>query len=938
MRTGSVLFTILLVFCLAHPAAALTKRSKKDECTLCHVLWMDAFLTDEQTLLGPTQENIVIAGSIGLSSSKRICYSCHDGYVKDSRTAIALDNKHHQLKKVPDWLELKGNFRLDINNEIYCGTCHGFHDVRNMGEVGSTPFMRMDNKRSEMCMACHTDKTKELGHKNHPLAKISEIVPRETIEKLGGKLGPDGEIICQSCHAPHKKPALLAPFKEAKLCLICHQNKKTVFQSDHNLAVTAPDFKNTQGKGVDETGPCSSCHIPHNGNGRWMWARKKDKGNTAAQACKSCHTKELCIKETGNHSHPLDVQPRLKNDLPLFEDNGDRSKEGRVQCPSCHNVHQWDPSGPGGYVNKMEGGPENSFLRVANESSGLCVTCHAEKKDLRATDHDLRITAPDRKNKLGMTADASGPCSACHVPHNAAGAKLWSGKTLDGNPASAMCLSCHERESEHIKKTIGKISHPIGVKPGQETGVKSGLPFFIGQGKKDNQGSLQCATCHNPHRWNPDKKSEKHDRNVEGDSSNSFLRVANTNKSALCRSCHLNKQQVVGSDHNLEITAPDEKNLMNATVSQSGPCGACHVPHNAAGKRLWAKTLSSDGDKDYTTRLCTSCHKENGAADKKQINNNSHPVNVAIDKINPSPDAVKTFPLVKGDSRGHSSGNVVCITCHDPHTWSNGDHGYPEDTSSLTNREGDGSSSFLRRPASPASDLCRTCHENQAPIVGSLHDLTVKQPQEKNLAGQAASSTGPCGVCHLVHNSPNSMKLWAREYGPVNHNENKIIALCTSCHSEGNVAGNKVQKIYTHPEGILTSYMGQFKHVVYDGTKYPEIEDPVEKEAATERFTPILINNVIGYLSGRSYTPIFNDQGKEVNVGKISCPSCHNVHKWNLAQQKPGKDEPKKDVQGSKFLRTESYNTICVECHGPDALYRYLYFHSPRSRANGTTD
>jgi predicted CXXCH cytochrome family protein len=925
MKTGALFVVTLFMVSLAQPADALVKRSKKDECTVCHVMWMDAFFTDELTLLGPTQNNIVIDGSNGLSSSKRMCYSCHDGYVKDSRTAIALDNKHHQLKKVPDWLELKANFRLDINNEIYCGTCHGFHDVRNMGEVGSTPFMRMDNSRSEMCMACHTNKSAQQGHTNHPLFKKSYFVPSDIIEKLGGKLGPEGEIICQSCHVSHKNPALLASLKGAEICLICHQDKKSVLQSDHNLSISRPEMKNTHNKDVSQAGPCSSCHVPHNGNGRWMWARTKDRGNPAAQACLSCHRKELKIKQTGTHSHPLGVKPIKDTGLPLFSDSGQREKTGRLQCPSCHNVHQWNPAGQEGYVENMEGGAQNSFLRVPNQSSALCTTCHKENKELYGTDHDLRITAPSRSNKLGLQASVSGPCGACHIPHNASGPKLWAGKPLTGNPASAMCLSCHGRMNKDIKKTVGQFSHPVGVRPGQKSGIKAGLPFFAEYGNNDPAGQVQCATCHNPHRWNPDLNSKKQNKNSEGDPSNSFLRIGNTNQSALCRKCHTDKAQVVGSDHNLQITAPAEKNLLGKTAAQSGPCGSCHVVHNAATKMLWAKKLV--GEKGHTSQLCASCHRENGAAEKKQTGANSHPVDVAIDRVRPARELKDLLPLAVSGANNPSGTMVVCTTCHDPHRWAPGKTSLPQKTADLINREGDGTSSFLRRPTYPASDLCRTCHENQAPVVGTLHDLTGKAPEELNLQGQSARETGPCGVCHLVHNSPNSTKLWARSYGPIRANENKTTSLCTSCHSPGNIAAAKVQEIYTHPEGILTSFKGQFKHVVYEGSKYPELKAGTQ---AKERYTPILINNAFGFLSNLNYTPLFNDGGKKVNVGKISCPSCHNVHKWRLTPEVSTVQHM--DVLGSKFLRTESYHTICIECHGPDGLYRYLYFHSPRSR------
>jgi predicted CXXCH cytochrome family protein len=767
MSIGRKILILIALLLIAQPANALIKRSQKQECTICHVLWLDTFSTDQQTLLGPTQTNIVIAGSMGLSSSRRICVSCHDGYVRDSRTVIVAGNRHHQLKKVPDWLHLPDSFRLDINNEFYCGTCHGFHDVRGMGEIGSQPFMRLENSRSEMCMACHTDKTMQFGSRNHPLGVKNQTIPREKIKRLGGKFGPDGEIICQSCHLPHGNPPLLAPLKGSEICLLCHPDKKTVLASDHNMARTMPALKNIQAKDVAETGPCSSCHVPHNGNGRRLWARKTGRGNPATQSCLSCHNKGTGIKGVGDHSHPVDIGDMAGGGLPLFAASGRPAKNGTVQCASCHDVHTWAPEGTAPYVDGMEGNAANSFLRKNNQASGLCIACHNDKAGVIRTDHDLRLTAPNTPNSQGTTPTVSGPCSACHVPHN-------------GN-----------------------------------------------------------------------------------------------------------------------------------------------------GKRLWARQLSVA--QDGITQLCTGCHNKNGAANRKVVvGKNSHPFDVSLGKLTPGKNIVIDLPLSRAADSHETGGKVVCTTCHDPHIWAPAAVSEQEVTE---NREGDAASSFLRKDNSRAA-LCKTCHPTKALVVGTPHDLSRTAPAEKNLSGQTVKESGPCGVCHLVHNSPNDLKLWARTYGPVERHENRMIALCTSCHAKGRVAENKVQEIANHPEGTLTSNEQGFIRVVYDSSVF---EEPCTTAGGptspTQRYTPILINNIVGFSRGGTYTPIFNNRGEEVHTGKISCPSCHDAHVWNLYQKEGAGKGEQINRAGRKFLRTKSSHLVCVECHGPDALFRYLYFHAPTSRA-----
>ena len=120
-------------------------------------------------------------------------------------------------------------------------------------------------------------------------------------------------------------------------------------------------------------------------------------------------------------------------------------------------------------------------------------------------------------------------------------------------------------------------------------------------------------------------------------------------------------------------------------------------------------------------------------------------------------------------------------------------------------------------------------------------------------------------------------------------------ALCTSCHSKGNIAPKKVPLIATHPQGKL-------------------------------------INNIMRFnKEKKDYTLIFDASGNEVHIGNISCPSCHNAHKWSLYASSALVD-PKDSLTG-RFLRALSYNMVCIDCHGPDALLKYQYFHDPDKRS-----
>jgi hypothetical protein len=622
--------------------------------------------------------------------------------------------------------------------------------------------------------------------------------------------------------------------------------------------------------------------------------------------CLTCHAEQTGIKtkRIGQHTHPTNVKlvstESLPSELPLYSADATRDPGGRVQCFTCHNPHQWDPTSPDNTGGKnVEGDASNSFLRMSNNSrSALCLQCHGDKKPVIASDHNLKVTAPQEKNIQGFSVSQSGPCGACHIPHHAAGKKLWARRLDPSTPALQMCLTCHSRETRFKTKRIGKHSHPVNFKPDLRESIPGELPLFLADATKDPSGRVQCFTCHNVHRWDPNSLTQDGGKNLEGDASTSFLRISNGGSSNLCANCHADKKQVVNSDHNLKVTAPEEKNTRGFTAAISGPCGACHLPHNAAGMRLWAKPLS--GDTNWSSQLCTGCHHKAGAAQTKLIGDNDHPVDVTLKKLNISESGdrmVPSLPLYGDDGKILPTGKMVCLTCHDPHTWS-AQQSRPDPNYTMQNREGDANSSFLRKANYPSSDLCRTCHPAQAGIDGTDHDLETTAPQAVNLLGQTVKMSGTCGACHLVHNGPGNLKLWARSFSPLPENENIMTALCTSCHSKGNMAEKKVPPIATHPTGKL-------------------------------------ISNIIRYNKNNAgYTPIFDQNGQETNVGEISCPSCHNAHQSSPIFQEGAVPQNQKDFGMVKyrFLRNMSNNIVCINCHGRQALYRYLYFHSPDKR------
>ncbi len=737
-KRSLVLFIISTILAMTSMVSALEMSSKRD-CVVCHIMWLDDFRTDQEVLVTFQPGNVLMADTQGVVSSEDICYSCHDGYVKESRNTAWNHNRHPVFVKPSENVTIPDDLPLSVKGELYCGTCHSAHGK------GAAP---------------HGD----------PLGRT-------------------------------------AVYREV---------------------------------------------------------------NIDSSLCEKCHRKEASFKFT--NGHPLHTSA-IKLPDRLFELGSTRAtNKDKVICQSCH---------------KMHGARGKRILIINNNNSELCLICHKNKETLVDTKHDLRTTLPDEKNIKHQSPSESGPCGACHIPHNAADKRLWARPATEGNPASRLCLSCHGEATGYKTKRIGEYSHPINVKPSAEMKPADRFPLFSEDGLRTSGGKIQCFTCHNVHQWDPASPINRGGREVEGDSSNSFLRISN-DLSNLCLSCHTGKKQIITSDHNLTVTAPYEKNIQGFTPMASGPCEVCHIPHNAASRRLWSKKLNEKSD--FVNQLCTVCHNSEGAAKAKLIGENYHIVNVKLDKY----DMKTGLPLYDSQGRREPDGKIVCLTCHDPHTW-NPDGpvlNYPYE-----NIEGDAGNSFLRISASPSSGLCATCHEDKALVDGTDHDLDVTAPEAVNLLGRTVKESGPCGACHLVHNSPNKMRLWARQFGRIQPGEDIIDALCTSCHSKGNPGEDKIPLIATHPE---------------------------EK----------LINNVLrSNRDAIDFSPIFDKKtGEEVNVGNISCPSCHNVHQWSPFIKQKGAGKKIEGTATNSFLRNVSYNNICIDCHGLDAIFRYKYFHDPEER------
>ncbi len=684
--------------------------SSAKECALCHYRWIDSFfLSGKGTELVPYQADKVVAKA-------EICYSCHDGSVVDSRARVYNDRHHPINKPPPADMEIPKIFPLDENGFMQCATCHTAHGVPSEMGMDKTIFVRTSNDNSGMCRQCHKDKDGGPAKGNHPIDS-TKIEFSPTLRKLGAVEGnKKNQVICESCHrvhgAPNDKFLIESAHGGGQLCLDCHRDKKGLIDTVHDLRLSAPTSTNVTGKTPSQSGICGVCHVVHGAREVMLWARQmpeKSTGSKARDLCVSCHMQGGLAgkKYLSKYSHPFGVSLKDKGmnpELPVFNAAGRRVplEEGTLSCPTCHDPHKG---------RKMQSEGEfvtgDKFLRFSiNPSPKLCRQCHPGESLVELTDHDLLAVGSSSVNNRGQNPVESGVCGVCHLVHGADDEKLWAidNKKRSRQPAEEICLECHNPEGTAATKVLGKRSHPVNIDPRRRR-MKTTLPLYDREGEKNKVGFVTCLTCHNPHQWDPGNERVGRVVGREGNGTNSFLRAKSAPGSTLCANCHADQSSVAMTDHDMNILAPDSKNLLGQIPAQSGACGACHLVHNGENRvRLWARKLGrGNGVMD---KMCKSCHNKKDIGAKKVPTADSHPKGMLITNVGRNvKEESNYFPLFhKRTGKKVSVGDISCASCHNVHRWD------PKVSGPGTgkNLEGRTTNSFLRMQT--YSLMCIDCH------------------------------------------------------------------------------------------------------------------------------------------------------------------------------------------------------------------------------------
>jgi predicted CXXCH cytochrome family protein len=409
---------------------------------------------------------------------------------------------------------------------------------------------------------------------------------------------------------------------------------------------------------------CASCHTPHNDNetpqslykeNHNAWLRGADYGS---EQCEACHEKNA--KSSGRENskqfginHPLGVKmhkpktkkvqhletadPYLQKGLPklLLNNGAALGVDDALVCQSCHQIHQ---------------GKTDNLLTLTDDAGKLCASCHQRQapKDAKAARkagvHPVDVEMEEPVEIRGQKVK-SVQCQSCHQVHNGTvGTELFPDKIKQ---AETLCADCHQRQhAKDDKEAKKKGIHPMNIEMDEPVKIAGNEIKKIG-----------CLSCHSVHAGKPNTPV-LHEEHRNGQ---------------LCENCHEGMQKVVGTDHDLRVTAKESENQQEESPLHSGACGACHTLHKGSAELPFLSSVIGldKQERDDTAphlkrdELCLNCHQKKGIGKEKEIVDYGHPYQ---DMILSSDETVMPVIGAKNETI-HEKGVIACMTCHEPHTW-----------------------------------------------------------------------------------------------------------------------------------------------------------------------------------------------------------------------------------------------------------------------------
>ncbi|MCA9253388.1 MAG: hypothetical protein KDA54_19835, partial [Phycisphaerales bacterium] len=242
-----------------------------------------------------------------------LCVRCHEGYNG------GVDGGMHPITVmqdgVPQSVTDAGGWTGEEKQTVSCTLCHSIHDAEN------EQLLVFEGNSDRLCLTCHADQRGpdhgEGQLPRHGQSPVMSPEQRAVADHWDTTVGPNGELLCVTCHKVHHSPAKMsllafAP-KYGETCEACHPGHGELFGTSHDLRTNHPDEKNLAGMTPIEFGACSACHLAHG------YAREATPvpGDRTGE-CASCHQPQECAANQAINSvqHPQST------------------------CTDCHNPHR----------------------------------------------------------------------------------------------------------------------------------------------------------------------------------------------------------------------------------------------------------------------------------------------------------------------------------------------------------------------------------------------------------------------------------------------------------------------------------------------------------------------------------------------------------------------------------------------------------------------
>jgi predicted CXXCH cytochrome family protein len=440
---------------------------------------------------------------------------------------------------------------------------------------------------------------------------------------------------------------------------------------------------------------CTGCHKENPGQHQ---PSEESVNSDSIGLCQSCHPVE--------HLHPLGLalqQPVGKEnlDLPL----GKGILQGKIVCPTCHDIHQQANS-----FHLLRG----QNLTYGDARNSLCSSCHQDHflGESPHTDEASRcgfchVVKPGEKEPLAVQPDTlmlascslchpnlssahyenvnpfldevirqqaaqvgnffidgGEVCTSCHDPHRENNGRYMlrgdyvelskDSRSLDPHWKDFLCLSCHSgkpeksnaqlREDGDRNKLCNRCHGSEYARPDiHPVGIIPSQHIRVPAGMPLQNGKLSCETCHNTLlQMGRPKKYNPSDKNSH------FLRRNQISRLSFCFLCHTEETYKRLNPHN-QLNAQGE--------IQEETCLFCHasIPDvNFIGpEKVSFKVYNPD-------EYCIGCHHGFTVNHPAGVHHLVKPPAKILAAIQTSVQRIGVeLPLFKG--------LIVCATCHNPH-------------------------------------------------------------------------------------------------------------------------------------------------------------------------------------------------------------------------------------------------------------------------------